>query len=108
MARTLIGPVSPAHSGTGIADGALLSAPGCVYVGYQGNTYPFKAMSQLTEDGYSGTAAVEVPGTVGLSLVFPYSGVIAKGSIYSRLALAHPAAVPESHPAVPRLASWPG
>jgi hypothetical protein len=29
-------------------------------------------MSQLAEDGYSGTAAV--PGTAGLSVVFPYSG----------------------------------
>ena len=74
MAKTLIGPVSPAQIGSGIANGTLLSAPGGAYVGYEGNAYPFKAMSQLAEDGYSGTAAVPVPATAGVNVVFPYSG----------------------------------
>jgi hypothetical protein len=73
-AKTLVGPVSPAQGGAAVADGALLSAPGGVYVGYEGDAYPFKAMSQLAEDGYSGTAAVPVPGTAGLSVIFGYSG----------------------------------
>jgi hypothetical protein len=73
-AKTLIGPVSPAQIGSGIANGTLLSAPGGAYVGYEGNAYPFMAMSQLAEDGYSGTAAVPVPATGGVNVVFPYSG----------------------------------
>ena len=46
----------------------LLSAPGKVYVSYQGDLYLFKAKAQLAEDGYGGTAAVPVPGTGGLNV----------------------------------------
>ncbi len=54
--------------------GALLSAPGKVYVSYQGDLYLFKTMAQLADDGYGGTAAVPVAGTGGVSVVSSYSG----------------------------------
>jgi hypothetical protein len=73
-AETLSGAVGTAQTSAAIADGALLGSPGGVYVGYEGNAYPFEAMSQLARDGCSGTAAVPVPGTAGLSVAFPYSG----------------------------------
>ena len=59
---------------TAIASGALLSAPGKVYVSYSGALYPFKTSAQLDRDGYGGTAAVPVPGTGGLGVVSSYSG----------------------------------
>ena len=41
-----------------------------VYVSYQGKLYPFKSAGQLDADGYGGTAAVHVPGTAGLAVVW--------------------------------------
>ncbi len=73
-AEVLTGPVGPAQTGTTIASGALLSAPGKVYVSYQGDLYLFKTMAQLADDGYGGTAAVPVAGTGGVSVVSSYSG----------------------------------
>ena len=45
-----------------------------VYASYQGELFRFKAMAQLFADGYGGTAAVPVPGTGALPVVYPYSG----------------------------------
>ncbi|HTT91594.1 MAG TPA: hypothetical protein VMF65_18715, partial [Acidimicrobiales bacterium] len=73
-ATALAGAVGGAETSASIASGVLLSAPGNVYVSYQGDLYPFKAMAQLAADGYGGTAAVPVPGTGGLSVVSSYSG----------------------------------
>jgi hypothetical protein len=73
-AKVLSGSVGPAQTGAAVADGALLSASGQVYVSYGGSLYPFKTMAQLGDDGYSGTAGLPVPGTGGLGVVSPYSG----------------------------------
>ena len=73
-AQVLSGRVTSAQDNAGIAGGVELSAPGRVYITYQGNLYPFKSISQLHSDGYGGTAAVQVPGTAGLSVVSSYSG----------------------------------
>ena len=73
-AVVLPGHVTMAQQGAGIASGVELSAPGRVYVAYQGSLYPFKSISQLHADGYGGTAAVPVPGTAGLPVVHSYSG----------------------------------
>jgi hypothetical protein len=73
-ATVLDGSVSSAEAGAAVASGALLSAPGKVYVSYQGDLYPFKGKRQLTADGYGGTGAVPVPGTGGLSVSATYSG----------------------------------
>ena len=70
----LSGRVTSAQDNAGIAGGVELSAPGRVYITYQGKLYPFKSISQLHSDGYGGTAAVQVPGTAGLSVVSSYSG----------------------------------
>ena len=73
-AQTLSGHVTTAQEGAGIASGVELSAPGRVYVTYQGSLYPFKSISQLRADGYGGTAAMPVPGTAGLPVAASYSG----------------------------------
>ena len=73
-ARVLSGHITTAQADAGIAGGVELSAPGRVYVTYQGKLYPFKSIAQLHADGYGGTAAVQVPGTAGLSVVGSYSG----------------------------------
>jgi hypothetical protein len=73
-ARVPSGHVTTAQENAGIASGVELSAPGRVYLTYQGNLYPFKSISQLRADGYGGTAAVQVPGTAGLPVVASYSG----------------------------------
>lgn len=74
-AKVLKGTVSSSETGASLADGVLLSChANTVYVSYHGNLFPFKAMAQLTTDGYGGTAAVPVPGTGGLPVAYPYSG----------------------------------
>ena len=73
-AEELQGSVSAAQTGAAIASGVVLSVAGPVYVSYQGTVYPFKTMTQLTNDGYGGTAAVPTPHTGGLTVIFPYSG----------------------------------
>ena len=73
-AEELQGSVGSADTSTAIASGVVLSVAGPVYVSYQGTVYPFKTMTQLTNDGYGGTAAVPTPHTGGLTVVFPYSG----------------------------------
>ena len=72
-AQVLSGKVTTAREDAGIAGGVELSAPGRVYVTYQGDLYPFKSLGQLRTDGYGGTAAVQVPGTAGLHVVASYS-----------------------------------
>jgi hypothetical protein len=52
----------------------LLSAPGRVYVSYEGELWTFKSPSQLASDGYGGTAAVPVPTRSGLTVVGTYGG----------------------------------
>ncbi len=74
--QVLVGSVSLADTRAGIAPGVLLSAsggPAKVYVSYQGALYLFKMKLQVANDGYGGTAAVPVPGTGGLGIVYPYS-----------------------------------
>ena len=73
-AKVLPGSVGLAQTGAAIANGTLLSTSGLVYVSYGGSVYPFKSMAQLSNDGYSGTAAVPAPGIGSLSIVSPYSG----------------------------------
>ena len=73
-AHVLTGHVGPPQQNAGIASGVELSAPGRVYVTYQGKLYAFKSIKQLDADGYGGTAAVQVPGTSGLNVVSTYSG----------------------------------
>jgi hypothetical protein len=73
-AEVLVGSVGPPQRGAAIAAGALISAPGKVYVSYQGALYLFKTLAQLANDGYGGTAAAPVGGTGGLSVVVRYSG----------------------------------
>ena len=74
-ALPLVGTVTTALVSATPADGALLGVDGGeVYVSYQDQVFGFKTMPQLLADGYGGTAAVPVPGTGGLPVVFPYSG----------------------------------
>jgi hypothetical protein len=73
-AHVLTGHVGPPQQNAGIASGVELSAPGRVYITYQGKLYAFKSIKQLDADGYGGTAAVQVPGTSGLNVVSTYSG----------------------------------
>ncbi len=69
QALMLHGSVGSAATRAAIASGVLLSAPGRVYVSYQGALYRFKTTAQLASDGYGGTAAVPVPGTGPLRFV---------------------------------------
>lgn len=73
-AKILSGKVGTAEKTASVADGVLISAPGAVYVSYQGDLYPFGTTVQLAADGYAGTAAVLVPGTDGLHVISPYAG----------------------------------
>ena len=63
------GAISRADTGAAIAAGVLISAPGKVYVSYQGALYLFKTEALLANYGYAGSAAVPVAGTGGLSVV---------------------------------------
>jgi hypothetical protein len=72
-AAVLRGTIGQSQTAAAIASGALLSAPGTVYVSYEGAVYPFKTEAQFSTDGYSGTAAVPVPGTGTVPVQFPYS-----------------------------------
>jgi hypothetical protein len=74
-AEVLEGHVATAPSGPGIAGGVLLGVlGGHVFVSYEGSIYPFKTSAQFGADGYTGTAAVPVPGTGQLTVALPYSG----------------------------------
>ncbi len=73
-AHALTGDVTVVQTSADIASGVLISASGAVFVGYEGDLYPFKSVLQLHSDGYSGTAAVPVPGTGGLPVVVGYKG----------------------------------
>jgi hypothetical protein len=73
-ATLLHGPVPASLIAAPVAGGVLLSAPGKVYVAYQGTLYLFKALAQLARYGYGGSAAVPAPGTGGLGVVASYSG----------------------------------
>jgi len=70
-AQVLEGTVNSLETGASLANGVHTKG---VYVSYQGDLFPFKAMAQLTSDGYGGTAALPVPGTWGLPIAYPYSG----------------------------------
>jgi len=72
-AQVLQGAVSSTQMSAGIASGVLLSPSGPVYVSYDGQLFGFRSMAQLDFDGYSGTAAVPVPGEGGLA-VAAYQG----------------------------------
>ena len=73
-AATLTGRIGAAQTMAPVASGVLLSVRFLVYVSYQGALYPFKALAQLVNDGYGGTAAVPTAGTGGLGVVSSYSG----------------------------------
>ena|GEM_PF-3327994 len=78
-AEPLTGTVPRADTLVRAARGVLLSYPGptrdwVVSVTYGGKLYPFREPGQLVVDGYAGTAAAPVPGTVGMTTVYPYSG----------------------------------
>jgi MBG domain (YGX type) len=73
-ATPFVGAVATAETSAAIASGVLLSAPGKVYVSYQGGLYLFKSEGQLAVDGYGGTGAVPVPGTGALSVFTVYTG----------------------------------
>ncbi len=73
-AKALPGVVKPAEEVARVAPGVLLSAPGRVYVSYEGELWTFKSPSQLASDGYGGTAAVPVPTRSGLTVVGTYGG----------------------------------
>ena len=73
-ATAVAGAVPGAETSAAIAGGVLLSAPGKVYVSYQGTLYLFKAKAQLAVDGYGGTPAVPVPGGGDLGVLVSYSG----------------------------------
>jgi hypothetical protein len=73
-ATPLTGTISSSQTGAGIASGVLLTQNGIVYVSYVGDVFPFKSETQLSADGYAGTAAVTLPNLGGLSVVTGYSG----------------------------------
>ena len=73
-ATVLDGSVGQAPTGAAPASGVLVSAPGKVYVSYQGALYLFKTVAQLARYGYGGSAAVTAAGTDGLSVVSSYLG----------------------------------
>ena len=63
------GAVGTAGTGAAIATGVLFSAPGKVYVSYQGVLHLFKTPALLANYGYGGSAAVPVPGVADLTVV---------------------------------------
>ncbi len=73
-AMVLTGSVTSSNTSAAVASGVLLSVSPGVYVTYQGDAYPFKTMTQLANDGYSGTAGIPVPHTGGLPVILPYVG----------------------------------
>jgi hypothetical protein len=73
-AKAFSGLVKPTEEGVSVAPGVLVSAPGRVYVSYEGELWTFKSPSQLVSDGYGGTAAVPVPTRSGLTVVGTYGG----------------------------------
>ena len=60
--------MTAAQKSAGIATGVVLSVAGPVYATYQGTLWAFKSQTMLANDGYSGTAAVSVPSTTGLTI----------------------------------------
>ena len=73
-AQVLSGHVASAQENAGIAGGVELSAPGRVYITYQGNLYPFKSISQLHQTVTVGRRRCRSPAPSGLSVVSSYSG----------------------------------
>jgi hypothetical protein len=73
-AKALSGTVTSAQTGATAANGVLLSTAGLVYVSFEGELWPFGSQAQLASDGYSGTAALTVPGTDGIAVIASYSG----------------------------------
>jgi len=73
-ATSLTGTVTSAMTGAAITSGVLYTVNGIVYVSFVGNLEPFKAPSQLTADGYGGTASVPGWNLGGLSVVTSYTG----------------------------------
>jgi hypothetical protein len=67
-AQFVKGTVTAAQKSAGIATGVVLSVAGPVYATYQGTLWAFKSQTMLANDGYSGTAAVSVPSTTGLTI----------------------------------------
>jgi hypothetical protein len=79
-ATILTGTVSTAQKQATVASGVLLSVgsttggAATVYVSFNGNAFPFKTLTQLKNDGYGGTPAVQAPNTGGLPVVPTYTG----------------------------------
>ena len=73
-ATPLTGSIGSTQTGAGIASGVLLTVSGEVYVSYVGDIFPFKSETQLSADGYAGTAAITLPNLGGLAVVAGYSG----------------------------------
>jgi hypothetical protein len=79
-ATVLTGTVSTSQKQATVASGVLLSVGSTtggvatVYVSFNGNAFPFKTLTQLKNDGYGGTPAVQAPNTGGLPVVLTYTG----------------------------------
>jgi hypothetical protein len=74
-ATPLSGSVTSTQTGAAIANGALVTIKGIVYVAYGGSLYSFVSWSELASDGYAGTASVTVPSASGLTVnARPYVG----------------------------------
>jgi hypothetical protein len=73
-AKTLSGTVTSTAKSATVANGALLSTSGVVYISYGGDLWPFSSQAQLATDGYGGTAGLPVPGTGGIVVVTSYGG----------------------------------
>ena len=73
-ATAISGSVGVAQTGASFASGALITVNGEVYVGYVGDVFPFKTMSQFDADGYGGTASITSWNLGGLPVVSTYSG----------------------------------
>ena len=73
-ATPLTGSVASSSTSATIQNGTVVTLAGAVFVAFAGNLYPFKAASQLTADGYSGTPSIVVPNKGGLLVITGYSG----------------------------------
>jgi hypothetical protein len=75
-ARVLWAWAVAAQTGAPIAGGMVASVAGAhnVHVSYHRDAYLFKTVAQLKADGYGSAAAVPVPGTDRLTVIFPYTG----------------------------------
>jgi len=79
-ATVLTGTVTTTQKQASLASGILLSVgsttggTAVVYVSFNGNAFPFKTLTQLKNDGYGGTPAVQAPNTGGLPVVLTYTG----------------------------------